>query len=817
MKKYFSIAIVIIFIGISSVFSQVPQKISYQGVLTDIDGVALNGNYNIQFSLYNTESGGTPIWQEIQDVLVTNSIFDVYLGSVNPIILSFNSQYWLEIQVGSSLPLPRVMLASSPYSFISKNVVNNAITSEKIANGTIQGEDLNQMGAVAGNVLSWDGFSWQPVEPSEIVEIDPIFTNSVAFEIDYEYIDNWNTAYFQGTEAYSWGNHADYGYLTSLDESDPIFADSWASSITDDDISNWNDAFVQGTEAYGWGNHADYGYLSSFEETDPIFADSWASSITGYDISNWNNAFAQGTEAYGWGNHADYGYLSSFEETDPIFADSWASSITDDDILNWNDAFAQGTEAYGWGNHADYGYLTSLDESDPIFADSWASSITDDDISNWNSAYGWGNHASAGYLSVSELTNNYIPKWSGSTLVNGTLFDNGSIGIGTTSPSAKFQVNNGSVLYEGTTGETPTSGAGTRFMWIPAKKALRAGYVSTTQWNDANIGDYSVAFGYGTTASGYSSTAFGCGTTASGYSSTAFGYGTTASGYYATAIGYGTTASGSNSVAIGYGTTASESRSVAIGYGTTASGNCSVAMGNTTTASGNCSVAMGNTTTASGNNSVAMGYNTTAQAYSSLVLGRYNLISGTTDTWINTEPVFVIGNGTSSTATSNAFTVNKNGNTGISRLPATNKLEVEGNASKTTAGDWLANSDRRIKTDILDIDNSIDLLMKLRPVKFRYTPEYIKLHPFIENKYYYNFIAQEFQQVFPESVKGSGELLNGTNEEILQIDTYNSQIITIKAVQELVKENEKLNKKIDELQNELVKIKQLLQNIDSKK
>ncbi len=239
-------------------------------------------------------------------------------------------------------------------------------------------------------------------------------------------------------------------------------------------------------------------------------------------------------------------------------------------------------------------------------------------------------------------------------------------------------------------------------------------------------------------------------------------------------------------------------------------------MGNTTTASGNCSVAMGNTTTASGNNSVAMGYNTTAQAYSSLVLGRYNLISGTTDTWINTEPVFVIGNGTSSTATSNAFTVNKNGNTGISRLPATNKLEVEGTASKTTAGDWLANSDRRIKTDILDIDNSIDLLMKLRPVKFRYTPEYIKLHPFIENKYYYNFIAQEYQQVFPESVKGSGELLNGTNEEILQIDTYNSQIITIKAVQELVKENEKLNKKIDELQNELVQIKQLLQNIDSK-
>jgi len=182
------------------------------------------------------------------------------------------------------------------------------------------------------------------------------------------------------------------------------------------------------------------------------------------------------------------------------------------------------------------------------------------------------------------------------------------------------------------------------------------------------------------------------------------------------------------------------------------------------------------------------------------------------------DPIFVIGNGTSATARANAFTVIKNGNTGISRLPATNKLEVEGNASKTAAGDWLANSDRRIKTDILDIDNSIDLLMKLRPVKFKYTPEYIRLHPSIENRYYYNFIAQEYQQVFPESVQGSGELLNGTNQEILQIDTYNAQIVTIKAVQELIEENknqkaenERLNKKIDELENEIENIKLMLQ------
>jgi|GEM_PF-2686525 len=39
-------------------------------------------------------------------------------------------------------------------------------------------------------------------------------------------------------------------------------------------------------------------------------------------------------------------------------------------------------------------------------------------------------------------------------------------------------------------------------------------------------------------------------------------------------------------------------------------------------------------------------------------------------------------------------------NIGLGRTPTTNKLEVEGDASKSSAGDWLANSDARLKTNI---------------------------------------------------------------------------------------------------------------------
>lgn len=151
-----------------------------------------------------------------------------------------------------------------------------------------------------------------------------------------------------------------------------------------------------------------------------------------------------------------------------------------------------------------------------------------------------------------------------------------------------------------------------------------------------------------------------------------------------------------------------------------------------------------------------------------------------------------------------------NNRLGIGRSPGTNNLEVEGNASKTTAGDWAANSDRRIKTDILDIENAAETVLKLRPVMFKYTSEWMQKHPSIENRFYYNFIAQEYQQVFPESVNGSGEYIDGDADEVLQLDSYNAQIVSIKAVQELILENRKQQEEIDALKAELEAIKVML-------
>jgi len=69
-----------------------------------------------------------------------------------------------------------------------------------------------------------------------------------------------------------------------------------------------------------------------------------------------------------------------------------------------------------------------------------------------------------------------------------------------------------------------------------------------------------------------------------------------------------------------------------------------------------------------------------------LAIGQYNdsIASSSPTTWITTDPAFVIGNGTAVNALSNAFTVLKNGNTGISATPvAGQKLTVGGKTTTT--------------------------------------------------------------------------------------------------------------------------------------
>ncbi len=103
-----------------------------------------------------------------------------------------------------------------------------------------------------------------------------------------------------------------------------------------------------------------------------------------------------------------------------------------------------------------------ITETDPVFMASPANGISSTQLTNWNTAYGWGNHAAAGYLtSFSEVdpkvginTSGYSPKWNGSALVTGAIYQDatGSVGIGTTNLLAKLDINGAVKITDGTQG-----------------------------------------------------------------------------------------------------------------------------------------------------------------------------------------------------------------------------------------------------------------------------------------------------------------------------------------------------------------------------
>ena len=99
------------------VHATVPSTMSYQGVLTDNAGnLVPDGLYNFVFKMYDVGSGGVALWTETQNnIPLTKGGLAVILGSVTPLNLAFDRQYYLGIGVNGGAELvPRVILASSP-------------------------------------------------------------------------------------------------------------------------------------------------------------------------------------------------------------------------------------------------------------------------------------------------------------------------------------------------------------------------------------------------------------------------------------------------------------------------------------------------------------------------------------------------------------------------------------------------------------------------------------------------------------------------------------------------------------------------------
>jgi hypothetical protein len=198
-----------------------------------------------------------------------------------------------------------------------------------------------------------------------------------------------------------------------------------------------------------------------------------------------------------------------------------------------------------------------------------------------------------------------------------------------------------------------------KILWYPSKSAFLAGQVLIE--SPDSVGLYSIAVGDSAKAVGNNSQAFGYKPIARSNYSTAIGNNALASGNVSFALGSGAQASGNYSFAFGSTglnedgtasgnlTSASGNYSFAFGQGSSSTGYGSFTYGMNTSASADYSTAIGLGANANGRGSISLGYYTTSQAYKSTIIGTYNKATGSEDpsNWVATDPLFVVGNGTS--------------------------------------------------------------------------------------------------------------------------------------------------------------------------
>lgn len=148
---------------------------------------------------------------------------------------------------------------------------------------------------------------------------------------------------------------------------------------------------------------------------------------------------------------------------------------------------------------------------------------------------------------------------------------------------------------------------------------------------------------------------------------------------------------------------------------------------------------------------------------------------------------------------------NSNGYIGIGTGTPDQLLSVNGNASKAGGGSWATFSDKRVKYDINQFKDGLNVLMKLNPVTFKYNEKsgYTDV-----NKSFVGFIAQDVETVAPYMVNlyddSSGP--SGLSDK-RQFDESALNKILVNAVQEQQEQIEQLKRELEEMKTAIKELK----------
>ena len=150
MKVKILLSIIFALYIVAKVQGQIPKTINFQGILVDTDTnekFVSNGPIPFALSIWDAETEGIKLWDEIQTVEVDDGRYNLNLGDDDPLdILDFDKPYYLEISINGEKLTPRIRLTSTAY------ILNKRIR-QLIENGEIDGSIVGS-GVDAGNITT---------------------------------------------------------------------------------------------------------------------------------------------------------------------------------------------------------------------------------------------------------------------------------------------------------------------------------------------------------------------------------------------------------------------------------------------------------------------------------------------------------------------------------------------------------------------------------------------------------------------------------------------------------------------------------------
>ncbi len=151
LRLFAVICMTILIISSAAASAQVPQKINYQGYLTDAAGNPVDGSLSMTFAIYEAATGGSALWSETRTVTVDNGRYSVNLGAVNPLNLTEAKPYYLGVQVGTDPEMtPRKELTSAMYSLFVDGIT---VKDGNVGIGTTNPHEVTKLHINGGSIF----------------------------------------------------------------------------------------------------------------------------------------------------------------------------------------------------------------------------------------------------------------------------------------------------------------------------------------------------------------------------------------------------------------------------------------------------------------------------------------------------------------------------------------------------------------------------------------------------------------------------------------------------------------------------------------